>query len=40
MECRGHASLYQGDLPAAIALLEEARGDFRRSATRSASSTR
>jgi predicted ATPase/DNA-binding CsgD family transcriptional regulator len=28
-ECRGHATLYQGDLPAAIALLEEARTDFR-----------
>jgi DNA-binding CsgD family transcriptional regulator len=25
----GHATLYQGDLPAAIALLEEARRDFR-----------
>jgi len=28
-ECRGHATLYQGDLPAAIALLEDARRDFR-----------
>jgi predicted ATPase/DNA-binding CsgD family transcriptional regulator len=28
-ECRGHATLYQGDLPAAIALLEEACSDFR-----------
>ena len=28
-ECRGHATLYQGDLPAAIGLLEEARADFR-----------
>jgi predicted ATPase/DNA-binding CsgD family transcriptional regulator len=28
-ECRGHATLYQGDLPAAIALLLEAREEFR-----------
>ena len=28
-ECKGHATLYQGDLPAAIALLEEACADFR-----------
>ncbi|MDP3891369.1 LuxR C-terminal-related transcriptional regulator [Nocardioides sp.] len=28
-ECRGHALLYQGDLPAAIVLLEQARADFR-----------
>jgi len=28
-ECRGHATLYQGELPAAIALLEEACADFR-----------
>lgn len=28
-ECRGHATLYQGDLPAAIALLEQACADFR-----------
>ncbi|PVG81061.1 ATPase [Nocardioides gansuensis] len=28
-ECRGHATLYQGDLPAAIGLLEEARSEFR-----------
>ncbi|WP_460716803.1 helix-turn-helix transcriptional regulator [Nocardioides dilutus] len=29
-ECRGHAALYQGDLPAAIGLLEEARQEFER----------
>ena len=28
-ECRGHATLYQGDLPAAIGLLEQARDEFR-----------
>jgi DNA-binding CsgD family transcriptional regulator len=28
-ECRGHATLYKGDLPAAIALLLEARDEFR-----------
>ncbi len=28
-ECRGHAALYQGDVPAAIGLLQEARGEFR-----------
>ena len=28
-ECRGHAMLYQGDLPAAIALLQEACAEFR-----------
>jgi predicted ATPase/DNA-binding CsgD family transcriptional regulator len=28
-ECRGHATLYQGDLPAAITLLLEARAEFR-----------
>jgi predicted ATPase/DNA-binding CsgD family transcriptional regulator len=28
-ECRGHATLYQGDLPAAVTLLEEARSEFR-----------
>lgn len=28
-ECRGHATVYQGDLPTAITLLEEARADFR-----------
>jgi len=27
-ECRGHATLYQGDLPGAIELLEEARREF------------
>jgi predicted ATPase/DNA-binding CsgD family transcriptional regulator len=29
-ECRGHATLYQGDLPGAIQLLQEAGDDFRR----------
>lgn len=28
-ECRGHAALYQGDLPAAVALLVQARDEFR-----------
>ncbi len=28
-ECRGHATLYQGDLPGAIELLEQARRQFR-----------
>lgn len=28
-ECRGHAMLYHGDLPAAVELLEEARAGFR-----------
>ena len=28
-ECRGHATLYRGDLPAAVDLLEEARAGFR-----------
>lgn len=28
-ECRGHATLYQGDLPGAIDLLDEARREFR-----------
>ena len=28
-ECRGHAALYQGDVPAALALLQEARDEFR-----------
>lgn len=28
-ECRGHAALYQGDVPAAIGLLQEARSEFR-----------
>jgi len=28
-ECRGHATLYQGDLPAAVSLLDEARAGFR-----------
>jgi predicted ATPase/DNA-binding CsgD family transcriptional regulator len=28
-ECRGHATLYQGDLPGAIQLLQEAGDDFR-----------
>ena len=28
-ECRGHATLYLGDLPAAVDLLEEARAGFR-----------
>jgi predicted ATPase/DNA-binding CsgD family transcriptional regulator len=28
-ECRGHATLYQGDLPAAVSLLDEARIGFR-----------
>jgi predicted ATPase/DNA-binding CsgD family transcriptional regulator len=28
-ECRGHATLYQGDVPAAIGLLLEAREEFR-----------
>jgi DNA-binding CsgD family transcriptional regulator len=28
-ECQGHATLYQGDLPAAIGLLEEANSEFR-----------
>ncbi|MFC7362499.1 ATP-binding protein [Nocardioides astragali] len=28
-ECRGHASLYQGDVPTAIGLLQEARAEFR-----------
>jgi predicted ATPase/DNA-binding CsgD family transcriptional regulator len=27
-ECRGHGTLYQGDLPGAIEILEEARADF------------
>jgi predicted ATPase/DNA-binding CsgD family transcriptional regulator len=29
LECRGHARLYVGDLPAGIALLEDARAGFR-----------
>jgi predicted ATPase/DNA-binding CsgD family transcriptional regulator len=28
-ECRGHATLYQGDLPGAVALLEQACAEFR-----------
>jgi predicted ATPase/DNA-binding CsgD family transcriptional regulator len=28
-ECRGHATLYQGDLPGAIELLDQARREFR-----------
>jgi predicted ATPase/DNA-binding CsgD family transcriptional regulator len=28
MECRGHATLYQGDLPGAVELLEQARHDY------------
>ena len=39
-ECRGQATLYQGDIPGSIELLEQARQDSRRSGTRSASSTR
>ena len=38
-ECRGQATLYQGDIPGAIELLEQAAGSSRRSGTRSASST-
>jgi predicted ATPase/DNA-binding CsgD family transcriptional regulator len=29
LECRGHATLYQGDLAGAVALLEQAREEFR-----------
>ena len=28
-ECRGHATLYRGDLPGAMEVLDEARGEFR-----------